>query len=111
MLTTPCVSGVTFHVSHVMCHVSHVMCYVSGVTIHESHVTLFVVVKKNIFIHIYWIKTKQKIILKKEEKIYKVGELVGGGYVINVATPSSFHLLLVSFISLIVVLARRLQPG
>ena len=56
------------HVSRVMCHVSHVAFHVSRVTCHLSHVTY------NFFIFIF----------------FKVGELVGGGSVINEPYPSSF---------------------
>ena len=63
----------TCHVSGVMCHVSRVTCHVSHVTCHVSHVACLVV------LNYYYL-----FFLEKEVK------LVGGGFVINEAPPSSF---------------------
>ena len=65
MFTPP--KHVTCHMSHVTCHVSHVTCHVSHVTCHMS---LF-----------YFLFFSDKVV-----------ELIGGGSVINGATPSSFNI-------------------
>ena len=59
-------SRVTCHVSHVMYHMSHVTRHMSRVTCHMSQFFL--------------------LFLSSLEKVVK---LVGGGFVINGATPSS----------------------
>ena len=64
------VSGVMSHVSRVTCHVSHVTCHMSHVTCQVSHVTIY------LFYVFIFLEVK----------------LVGGGSVINGATPSSFSI-------------------
>ena len=66
------------HVSHVrvLCHMSCVTCQISGVTCH-----------KKIYINVYI--SLKKIIQQIIQKKYKVGNLVGGGSVINGDTLSS----------------------
>ena len=71
--------------SRVTCHVSHVTCHLSPVTCQQI---IFLTFKKK-FNFFFYVK----------KKIVKVVELVGGGYDIDGATPSSFKTLIMLWIS------------